>query len=164
MDMKLLTKQKQTLAYISALGAFALLSGCATDIGGGQYSENSVGEVSQTYRATVLKIRQVKVSPDSLGKSWVGTAFGGVTGAAVANTVDASPIGSVGLIGAGALGGAMIEKKLKTQDALEITLTLKDGDLRTVVQGNDIQFKKDEKVFLMTYYGGRSKVVKESDL
>lgn len=56
---------------------------------------------------------------------------------------------------AGGIGGALIgaaaEKKLKS------------GALRTVVQGGDVSFVKGERILLMTYAYGRSKVVKDND-
>ena len=68
---------------------------------------------------------------------------------------------TLGMAGAGALGGAAAEKALKTQEGFEITVRLQSGALKTIVQGNDVSFSKGERVFLMIYDRGRSKVVKE---
>ncbi len=142
------------------------LSGCATDISSNSYSDESVGEVAETESAVVVKIRPVKVGPDQLGKSNTGTIAGGIGGALIGSQLGSGfggALATVGLAGAGAVGGAAAEKKLKTQAGLEITVKLQSGRLRTLVQGSDVSFVKGERVLLMNYVRGRSKVVKESD-
>ena len=143
-----------------------LFSGCATDISSNSYSDDSVGEVAQTEAAVVVKVRTVKVGPDQLGKSHTGAVAGGVGGAIIGSQIGSGfggALATVGLAGGGALVGAAAEKKLKTHKGLEITVKLNSGGLRTVVQGSDVSFVKGDRILLMTYAHGRSKIVKESD-
>jgi outer membrane lipoprotein SlyB len=152
----------QSFAILSILG----LSACATDISSKSYSDNTVGEVAETEAAVVLKVRTVKVAPDKLSDSHTGMIAGGIGGGLIGSQLSSGLMGSiatVGLAGAGATGGAMAEKSLKTQQGLEITIRLESGRLRTLVQGNDVSFKKGEHVLLLVYVHGRSKVVKEDD-
>lgn len=138
-------------------------TGCATDISGNSYSDTHVGEASRSFRGVVVNIRAVKVSPDQLEKSQTGTMLGTVGGAAVGSQFGSGTgklLMTAGGAVAGAIGGAYAEKALKTQTGLEITVEVKGGELYTVVQGNDVAFKKGEKVLLVKYEKGRSKVVK----
>ena len=164
--MKNLNKKETNLKYFAALALTILASGCATDISSKSYSDDDVGEVAQTISGIVLKIRTVKVAPDKLDKSHVGMIAGGLGGGLMGSQI-ASGLGgalaTVGLAGAGALGGAMAEKSLRTQSGFEITVRLASGELRTVVQGNDVNFKKGERVYFVIYAKGRSKVVKENE-
>jgi outer membrane lipoprotein SlyB len=146
--------------------SIVVVSGCATDISSNSYSDDSVGEVASTEAAVVLNVRTVKVGPDQLGKSHVGIIAGGVGGALLGSQVSSGIAGGVatlGLAGAGAVGGAMAERSLKTQSGLEITVKLDNGKLRTLVQGSDVSFKNGEHVLLLVYAEGRSKVVKLND-
>ena len=148
---------------VTAMGVVG--SGCATDISSNSYSDQNVGEVADTYGGVVVKVRSVKVGPDQLSKHHTGALTGGVAGGLIGSKVSGGGIGgtfaTMGIAGAGAVGGAMTEKSLRTQQGFEITVRLKSGEFRTVVQGDDVEFKKGEKILLMIYIGGRSKVVKE---
>lgn len=155
-----------TLKVLAAFTIATLASGCATDISSKSFSDDDVGEASQTYAGVVIKVRSVKVGPDSLGKSHTGMIAGGIGGGLIGSQLGSGfggALATVGLAGAGALGGAMAEKSLRTQQGLEITVKLSNGELRSVVQGGDVSFKKGENILLMIYLRGRSKVVKVSD-
>lgn len=148
---------------VLALVASLFVSGCATDISSNSYSEDHVGEAARSYQAVVVKVRQVKVGPDQLGKNKTGAVIGGIGGAVIGNQFGSGVgkgIMTVGGAAAGAVGGAYAEKALRTQTALEITVQLRNGELRTIVQGNDVQFSQGERVYIMIYQRGRSKVVK----
>ncbi len=154
---------KRLSAIFAVLGAL-FVSACATDISSKSYSDQHVGEAAHSYRATVVKVRKVKVGPDELGKSKTGAIVGGVGGAVIGSTMG-SGTGKLLMTGAGAVagavGGAYAEKALKTQTGLEITVELKNGAMLTVVQGTDVAFNRGEKVIVMVYKKGRSKIVKE---
>jgi outer membrane lipoprotein SlyB len=160
--MKKSNLKTRLLNSAALLSVLVLFSACATDIGSKSYSDEDVGAVANTQEGVVLKVRTVKVGPDQLGKSKAGAAIGGVGGALI-GAETGSGLATIGLGAAGAVGGAFVEKGLKTQQGLEITVRLTTGSLRTVVQGNDVSFVKGEKVLLLVYDRGRSKVVKEDD-
>jgi outer membrane lipoprotein SlyB len=160
--MKVITQNSALIRSIGLVSLLVLFSGCATDIGSKSYSDEDVGAVADTASGTVIKVRNVKVAPDQLGKSHTGTWAGGLAGALIGSETG-NVFATVGLGAAGAVGGAAAEKALKTQQGLEITVKLATGSLRTIVQGNDVVFAKGEKVLLLVYSRGRSKVVKEDD-
>ncbi len=147
----------------SLLTVCLFASGCATDISSNSYSDAHVGEAARSYRGVVVKVRTVKVGPDQLEKSKAGTMVGGASGAAIGSQFGSGTgkliMTGVGAV-AGAIGGAYAEKSMKSQNALEITIELKNGDMRTVVQGADVNFSTGEAIMLMTYKKGRSKIVK----
>ncbi len=156
-------KFKQILAVSVTLAAL-FTTGCATDISSQSYSDKHVGETARSYRATVIKVRQVKVGPDELGKNKNGALAGGIGGAMLGSTMGGGNGKALMTIAggvAGAIGGAYAEKALKSQVGLEITVELRNGALRTIVQGADVPFARGERVFLMSYGKGRSKIVKE---
>lgn len=152
--------KKSNLGLMLVLTSALFMSACATDISSQSYSDKHVGETARSYRATVVKVRKVKVGPDELGKSKAGTVIGGVGGAMIGSTTGSGLGTGVGAI-AGAIGGAYAEKAMKSQTGLEITVELKNGALMTVVQGADVEFARGEKVLIMQYQKGRSKIVKD---
>ncbi|OQW46117.1 MAG: hypothetical protein A4S09_16920 [Proteobacteria bacterium SG_bin7] len=159
-----MTKSIKILGAISLAVAALFITGCATDISSQSYSDQHVGETARSYRARVVKVRQVKVGPDELGKNKTGALAGGVGGAVLGSTMGGgNGNGLMAIAGgvAGAIGGAYAEKALKTQVGLEITVELRNGKLMTVVQGSDVPFSRGERVILMSYGKGRSKIVKE---
>ncbi len=159
-------KPNNVLSAIALTVTALVASGCATDISSQSYSNQHVGEMARSYRARVVKVRQVKVSPDELGKNKNGALAGGIGGAMLGSTMGGGNGKTLMAIAggvAGAIGGAYAEKALKTQTGLEITVELRNGQLRTIVQGADVPFYKGEKVILMSYSKGRSKIVKENE-
>jgi outer membrane lipoprotein SlyB len=153
------------IKIIAVVAATLFLSACATDISSNSYSDQHVGEAAHSYYATVAKVRKVKVGPDELGKSKTGAVVGGVGGALVGSTMGSGTgklLMTAGGVVAGAVGGAYAERAMKTQTGLEITVQMKNGELLTVVQGADVQFSKGEKVLVIVYKKGRSKIVKET--
>ena len=153
-------KSIKLLSFAVILASALFTSACATDISSQTYSDTHVGETARSYRGTVVKIRKVKVGPDELGKSKSGAVIGGVGGALLGGSTGSGLMTGVGAV-AGAVGGAYAEKSLKTQTGLEITVELKNGALLTVVQGADVVFLRGEKVIIMDYKKGRSKIVKD---
>ena len=157
--------KNQMFKSLICLSLFAM-TGCATDIGSQSYADASVGSVADTQEGVVLKVRTVKVAPDKLSENHAGMIGGGLAGGLIGSQISSGlpgAIATVGLAGAGAVGGAAAEQALNTQKGLEITVRLHDGTLKTLVQGNDVLFKKGEHVLLVVYSRGRSKVVKEDD-
>jgi outer membrane lipoprotein SlyB len=155
-----ITKSKKSIGILLAVIVSVFMSACATDISSNSYSDKHVGETSRSYRATVVKVRKVKVGPDELGKNKAGALLGGVGGAVIGSSTGSGLGAGIGAV-AGAIGGAYAEKAMKTQVGLEITVELKNGSLLTVVQGADVDFSRGEKVIIMQNTKGRSKIVKD---
>lgn len=155
-------KPSLVLGFVSVITSALLLSACATDISSKSYSDQHVGEAAHSYRATVVKVRKVKVAPDELGKNKTGILLGAVGGGVLGSTMGAGTgklLMTAGGAAVGAVGGAYAERSLKTQTGLEITVELKNGEMLTVVQGADVGFNPGDKVIIMVYKKGRSKIV-----
>lgn len=103
--------------------AVALLSGCAQNMDGNTYTEQQVGEASQTYQAVVLSMRQVKVnSGDKLTDNGMGILLGGAAGGLAGNNIGkgkGNVAATVGGAVAGAALGALIQGAASDQDGLE---------------------------------------------
>jgi outer membrane lipoprotein SlyB len=143
-----------------------LLGGCARQISPNVYSEGSVGETSQTYRGTVISVRDIQVEgKEKLEENTAGMVVGGIGGALAGNQFGGGTgnIATTVLGGlAGATAGAFVQKELEKQDGIEYTVELEDGSLRTVVQGPNPRYSKGQRVLLMVYVTGRSRIVSSS--
>jgi len=142
-----------------------LLGGCARQISPNVYSEASVGETSQTFRGKVLTAREVLIEgKEKLDQNSTGLLGGGLAGGVIGNQFGQGG-GNLAMTAAGALagalGGAFAQKELEKQNAIEYTLELQDGSLRTVVQGPEPRFMAGQKILLMVYYNGRSRIVQD---
>lgn len=137
-----------------------LLTSCAREISSDVYASSQVGEVSTTYAGVVKSVRQVLVQHgEQLEDNGLGLAGGGVVGGAVGNTVGRGRFlpTAVGAI-AGAVAGTLAEKKLKEQSALEYVVQLDNGNLITVVQGQDQVFAVGQPVYVLVSSFGRSRI------
>lgn len=139
------------------------VGGCARNISSSMYAEGHVGEVAETLEGTVLKVRQVTVKgSESLGGNTTGMAVGGLAGGVVGHQFGKGKGNLATTVGGALLGataGAFAEDALKTQNGLEYTVKLKDGRLKTVVQGVDNPIAAGQRVLLYIYSTGRSRVV-----
>ncbi len=153
---------KQTLAFFAVL---ALLAGCAKNLSPDEYSEDDAGSVTETYRGTVLSVRKVKVKGgDKLEDNTVGLVGGGLAGGILGSQLGKGSGSAVGLVAgaaAGALGGSLLQKGLKTQNALEYTVELTTGRIVTVVQGSSetTSIAVGQHVLVMMNSKGRSRIV-----
>jgi len=96
-------------------------------------------------------------------QSGLGGAAGGVIGAVAGSTVGGRREGQVaGVLGAvaGAVVGNAIERASTKEEALELTLQLRNGERRSLVQakGNE-NFVPGEAVILVTT-GGKTRVMR----
>ena len=143
-------------------GAAIALSGCARNLSSNSYSDTHVGEASRTYKGTIVSVRTVNVSPEKLGDNYVGTAHGGVAGG-VLGTQFGNGRGRIATTAGGAilgaLGGAFAENELQNQDAYEYVVEMRNGEMRTVIQGMDTKYSPGQSVLLMISDRGRSRIV-----
>lgn len=151
---------KQTLAFFAIL---ALLGGCAKNLSSDEYSEDDAGSVTETYRGTVLSVRKVKVKGgDKLEDNTAGLVGGGLAGGILGSHLGKGSGSAVGLVAgaaAGALGGSLLQKGLKTQNALEYTVELTTGRIVTIVQGSGAPIAVGQPVLVMMNSRGRSRIV-----
>lgn len=137
-----------------------ILTSCAREISSDVYASRQVGEVSTTYSGVIKSVRPVLVQHgEQLEDNGLGLAGGGVVGGAVGNAVGRGRFlpTAVGAI-AGAVAGTLAEKKLKEQTALEYVVQLENGNLITVVQGQDQVFAIGQPVYVLVSQFGRSRI------
>ncbi len=149
-------------AVLMVAGSF-VAGGCARNISSSAYTESSIGSIAETLEGTVLKVRAVTVKgSDSLGGNTTGMAAGGLAGGALGHQFGKGKGNLATTVAGGLLGataGVFAEDALKTQEALEYTVKLKDGRLKTLVQGKDNPIAAGQRVLLYVYSTGRSRVV-----
>lgn len=158
-----LTFFKRFLVSSLALLPLVFSTGCTRDISSSSYAESDVGEVSETLEGTVLKARFVQVkNADKLTGNTAGLATGAIAGGIIGHQFGAGK-GNLAATGAGALlgavAGAYAQDALSKQEAIEYTVRLTDGRLKTVVQGKDNPISPGQRVLLYIYNSGRSRVV-----
>jgi len=142
-----------------------LTSGCTRQISQNVYKGADVGAPAKTYRGVIVSVRQVTVEEgDMLENNALGIAGGGLLGGVVGSQFgggNTAPLigAGIGAI-AGGIGGAFLEKHLKTQEAIEYTIQI-DGssNLMTIVQGMDEMYRPGQRVLVMVYSQGRSRIV-----
>ncbi len=142
-----------------ALAASLALGACATsspDV----VSRDDAQRLSQVQDATVLATRPVTIDGSQSG---VGGVAGGVVGAIAGSSVGGRREGQVaGVIGAvaGAVIGNAIERSSTQEAAVEITLQLRNGERRAIVQsaGSEV-FNPGDAVILVTS-GGKTRVMR----
>lgn len=160
-----MTKKKflKTFTDLLLVSAVALgATGCTRDISSGTYSNSSVGEAVSTYEGTIVGKRVVMVKE---GEKLTDNTAGMVTGAIAGGVLGSMFGGGRGrlattaggaLLGAGA--GALAQDKLSQQQAFEYTVKLKDGSMKTIVQGKDMELSIGQNVLVHISNGGRSRI------
>lgn len=137
-----------------------LLTSCAREISSDVYASGNVGDISTTYTGVIKNVRQVMVQHgEQLEDNGLGIAGGGIAGGAVGNAVGRGGFlpTAAGAI-AGAVAGSLVEKKLKQQTALEYIVQLDNGNLLTIVQGQDQVFSIGQPVYVLVNQWGRSRI------
>lgn len=157
------TSLTATASILAAVSVATLVSGCAREISSNVYSEAHVGEASKTFFGTVVSVRNVTVQgKEKLDENSTGIAMGAIAGG-VAGTQLGGGRGRIATTVGGALlgatAGAFAQKALETQDALEYTVELHNGELRTIVQGPENALRVGQPALVMVSRDGRSRVV-----
>lgn len=150
------------LLFCATIG-LCVLGGCARNISSSSYSARKLSSSSRTYECTIVSVRKVRVEEgDYLEDNKTGATMGLVGGAALGSMIGGGnariATGALGGL-AGAVGGAMIEREMKSQDGLEYVVRLRSGQLRTVVQGLDNPLYRGQRALLIEEEGGRARVV-----
>ena len=151
------------LALLCVTATSVSLVGCARQISSSVYSDSSVGETSATYRGIVINKRRVEVAgadklEDNATGAILGTATGSVVGSAFGGGNGAVATTILGGVG-GAVAGAFAQKALESQDGFEYVVELKNGEMRTLVQGVEPSLNVGQQVLLMVSFTGRSRIV-----
>ncbi len=157
------TSVKNILAVSLVVPSLLMMTGCARNIGASNYAAGGVGEAMTSYPGVIVSKRQVTVQDqDKLQDNTLGMVAGGVGGSLIGSTIGqgkGSTLAAVGGAAAGALAGAYAQQELSKQNALEYTVQLDNGQLKTVVQGLDVNIAPGTRVILHVGHRGRSRIV-----
>jgi outer membrane lipoprotein SlyB len=150
------------ILIVATLSATSLmLSACAPKLGGSDYSTRGVGEISQTFKGTIVSARPVMLnsSDEKLG---AGAAIGGISGGLLGSTIGGGKGRLVtGVLGglAGGAAGHLLEGKMSEQQGMEYQVQLDRGDVITLAQGEDPKMSVGQRVLVIQSGKDRSRVV-----
>lgn len=156
--------RSRVLTILAVLAAAAMtVSSCTRQISPGVYEGQTVGTSAQTYTGTVQSARVVVVQEDELLQQntiggALGAAAGGLAGSRVGEgwgKIAASTGGAL----AGATIGAMAQRGLQRQNAMEYIVRLDNGQLMTVVQGMQPQIPIGRRVYVQAGANGTARVL-----
>jgi outer membrane lipoprotein SlyB len=140
----------RTIAATIGLTVIALVSACATGVGGDDYSRDQTRREQTVRLGVVDSVREVKVEGT---RSGVGAVAGGAVGAVAGSTVGqgrGSTVGAVLGSVAGGVAGQAAEQGATRQTGLEITVKLDSGKLIAVTQAAGESFKPGDRVRVLS--------------
>ncbi|MHA1558404.1 MAG: glycine zipper 2TM domain-containing protein [Alphaproteobacteria bacterium] len=139
------------------------LVGCTQKLGGDDFQEGEVGEISQTFSGTIIEAKRATFhgTDGSLG---TGGVVGGVAGAALGSLVGSGKGRMLGgVLGglAGGAGGHLAEQQLKKQEGMRYQIQFDNGDLVVVTQGLEPKLSVGQRI-LVVKGAKRSRVVPDA--
>jgi outer membrane lipoprotein SlyB len=136
----------------------AVLAGCASGLGSGDYERNEARRAYEVKMGVVEHVRSVKLEGTASG---VGTAAGGAIGGVAGSGMGSGKGEVIGaVVGAvvGGMAGAASEEAITRKPGLEITVRLDSGRVLAVVQEDSGEkFAVGERVRLLES-GGQVRV------
>lgn len=134
------------------LSAF-VLTGCASGVGGKDYSRTQARSVQEVQMGIVEAVREVNIEGT---KTPIGAGAGAVVGGVAGSTVGSGKGSVVGAaVGAvlGGLGGAAVEEGATRQKGVEITVKLDSGRMIAITQAADESFRVGDRVRVLSGSG-----------
>ena len=146
-----------------ALTASLGLAACARELSPNVVEGGAAGEVMRTELGWIESARVVHVQEsDTLEGNTAGVVLGGATGGLLGNQIGhgwgrilATGVGAL----AGATLGAVTEKELKRQPAMEYVFRNEIGQLFTIVQGTQPRLVPGQRAYLQQSARGRARLV-----
>ena len=138
----------KTLA--TTLTLIALLTGCASGVGGKDYTRAQARTVQEVEMGRVDSVREVRIEGT---KTPIGAGAGAVVGGVAGSTMGSGKGSIVGAaVGAvlGGLGGAAAEEVVTRKTGVEITVKLDSGRMLAVTQAADEVFREGDRVRVLT--------------
>ena len=126
------------------------LTGCASGVGGKDYSRAQARTVQEVEMGRVESVREVRIegTKTPLGAG-VGVVVGGVAGSTIGGGRGSAIGATVGAV-LGGLGGAAAEEGITRKRGLEITVKLDGGRTIAVTQAADEAFREGDRVRVLT--------------
>lgn len=151
-------KNTPTIVAVTLMTAsLALLGGCASGVGGKDYSRDQTRAVQEVQMGMVESVREVNIEGT---KTPIGAGAGAVVGGVAGSTVGGGRGSVVGAaVGAvlGGLGGAAAEEATTRQKGVEITVKLDSGRMLAITQAADEEFRVGDRVRVLSG-GGTTRV------
>lgn len=132
------------------LTLIALLTGCASGVGGKDYTRAQARTVQEVEMGRVDSVREVRIEGT---KTPIGAGAGAVVGGVAGSTMGGGKGSIVGAaVGAvlGGLGGAAAEEAVTRKTGVEITVKLDSGRMLAVTQAADEVFREGDRVRVLT--------------
>jgi len=132
------------------LTLIALLTGCASGVGGKDYTRAQARTVQEVEMGRVESVREVRIEGT---KTPIGAGAGAVVGGVAGSTMGGGKGSIVGAaVGAvlGGLGGAAAEEAVTRKTGVEITVKLDSGRMLAVTQAADEAFREGDRVRVLT--------------
>ncbi len=150
-------KSPAILAATLLTASLAMLGGCASGLGGKDYSRDQARTVQEVQMGVVESVREVNIEGT---KTPIGAGAGAVVGGVAGSTVGGGRGSVVGAaVGAvlGGLGGAAAEEAVTRQKGVEITVRLDSGRMLAITQAADEEFRVGDRVRILSG-GGTTRV------
>ena len=134
----------------TTLTLIALLTGCASGVGGKDYTRAQARTVQEVEMGRVDSVREVRIEGT---KTPIGAGAGAVVGGVAGSTMGGGKGSIVGAaVGAvlGGLGGAAAEEAVTRKTGVEITVKLDSGRMLAITQAADEVFREGDRVRVLT--------------
>lgn len=144
--------------FFFILASLVWVAACAPSRSGQVYSRDQALQEMRVYYGTILEVRPVQIEGTQSG---VGAVAGGVTGGVLGSMVGGGRGQVVGaVVGAlgGAAGGALAEEAVTKKNGAEITVEMDNGEIVSVVQEADADYRVGDRVRLLRASDGTSRV------
>lgn len=151
------TRRPGFFFIIGLLAALTFSTGCASN-SGSSYKPDEARVAQSVQTGTITHIGRATIEQDS---SFLGPIIGGVVGGVLGSTFGAGTGRTLAILGGaagGALAGSMVDKQIQTENALEISIQLDNGQIISVVQAEDDLYVVGDKVRVVSGANGRSRV------
>jgi outer membrane lipoprotein SlyB len=149
-------KMKFKIRLCAAIATTLLVAGCgAPDLGSSNVYRAEQAQREQTVRmGTIEGVRKVTLNGQSTGLGLLGGAALGAVGGSAIGKGHGSTLAAIAVGLAGAAAGTAIEHAMDKHKALEITVKLDSGDLRSITQADTGEaFTAGDRVRLLSSDG-----------
>ena len=156
---RLMTKNNLLfLIFISLLTACSLRSGHS----GSTYDHEELGIPTYFKKGIILSVREVKIKGTESGVGAVaGATAGGLAGSTLGGNTATRALGGLGGAVIGGVVGHTTENLITGGNASEFIIQPDEGEPYSIVQKNDEELKKGERVLILE--SGKLRIVRDKN-